>query len=190
MAKFAPEGRVIGIEPDERVQQLARDNTLINGVETSAEIIHAAAADQSGELTLYRRIGRSGNNSLAKPAADFTALLGEPPSTPFTVNSVRIDDLLPRMDGRIDLIKLDVEGAEPLVLAGAGETIRRNPQLRIVMEWSPGQVNAAGVETADFVRQISETGLRAFDIVDDGLTMLSTEALLNIPYRTGIVLMA
>ena len=56
--------------------------------------------------------------------------------------------------------------------------------------WSPGQVNAAGVETADFVRQISETGLRAFDIVDDGLTMLSTEALLNIPYRTGIVLMA
>jgi FkbM family methyltransferase len=109
-----------------------------------------------GEVTLYRRLGRSGNNSIAKPAEDFTALLGEPPSEAFTAKSLRIDDLLPQMDGRIDFIKLDVEGAEPLVIAGARETIRTNPQLRIAMEWCPGQANAASdtLSSGDHPRQI------------------------------------
>jgi len=38
---------------------------------------------------------------------------------------------------KIDVIKIDVEGVEPLVFAGMTETIAKNPGLRILLEYSP-----------------------------------------------------
>jgi hypothetical protein len=72
------------------------------------------------------------------------------------IASVRIDDLAGRLQGRVDIIKIDVEGAEPLVLAGARETIRGNRNLAIVMEWSPGQIEAAGFDLRRFTQEIAD----------------------------------
>jgi FkbM family methyltransferase len=77
------------------------------------------------------------------------AELGEPRSEPFHVMCLRIDDLLSGFANEIDFIKIDVEGAEPLAMRGARQTISANPQLNIIIEWSPGQVQAAGVDFAD-----------------------------------------
>jgi FkbM family methyltransferase len=45
--------------------------------------------------------------------------------TSITVQTARLDDVLPQ-DYKVDLIKIDVEGAEMLVLEGARETIARS----------------------------------------------------------------
>jgi FkbM family methyltransferase len=39
----------------------------------------------------------------------------------------------------LDLIHLDIEGAEPLALAGARNTIAQSPNLRLITEWSAGE---------------------------------------------------
>jgi FkbM family methyltransferase len=64
--------------------------------------------------------------------------LGETDAEMFEVPGIRVDDLLCKLGGRIDFIKIDVEGAEPLVIKGARRAIETNPRLQIVMEWSPG----------------------------------------------------
>lgn len=188
MARQCPRGRVIGVEPDSRIADLAWDNLLINGGQQHAEIVRAAAGDRRSELTLYRRITRSGNSSVVAADEAFTHWMGEPPAEPFIVESVRIDDLAQRMEGRVDVIKIDVEGAEPLVLAGARQTIRRNRGIMIVMEWSPGQIAGAGFDLHCFVDDIAAMGLRCFRLEQGREVPIEAGALATLPYQPGIVL--
>lgn len=188
MARLAPQGRVIGIEPDQQIFELARDNVTINGLFDIAEIIHAAASDTEGELTLHRRMTRSGNTSIVAYDTDFTDRVGEAPSQPFTVRAAPVDSLTGSMQGRVDLMKVDVEGAEPLVFAGARKTIADNPQLQIVMEWSPGQIQSAGFDLGQFAADLEGHGLKAFDMQAHAISPISYAELLNMPYRPGVVL--
>lgn len=188
MARFAPQGRVIGIEPDQAIFELARDNVAINGLNGIAEVIHAAASDTDAELTLHRRVGRSGNTSIVAYDSAFTEGLGEEPSQPFNVRGAPIDSLTGAMQGRVDVMKVDVEGAEPLVFAGARQTIAGNPRLQIVMEWSPGQIQSAGFDLGQFAADLKGHRLKVFDIQAGGITPISYAELLNMPYRPGVVL--
>jgi len=99
-----------------------------------------------------------------------------------------VDILAERLGGRVDFIKIDVEGAEPLVIAGARDTIADNAHIVIVMEWSPGQVRAAGFDLGEFADNLKDTALVPFDPTERGLQQLSYDELLNLPYRAGIVL--
>lgn len=144
MARFCPDGQVLAVEPDPQVFPLLRDNLAINGFADRATGLHAAVADSERMITLYRRDLRSANTSIVAATEAFTRLMGEPPVEPFAVAATTIDTLATTLGGRVDFLKIDVEGAEPLVLAGARETIAANPQIQIVMDWSPGQIEAAG----------------------------------------------
>jgi FkbM family methyltransferase len=185
MARFCPSGRIFAIEADKHVCALTRDNIAINGFDHIAEALHAAASDSTKHLTFHRRRTRSANTSLAKMPDAFLAQLGEPASEPFDVVGLPIDDLLSRLDGRVDFIKVDVEGAEPLAFRGARETIKANPHLTIVMEWSPGQMQAVGFDVAAFLSELWGMDLRAFSMPGNPL---SHDDLLASPYLTGIVL--
>lgn len=187
MARFCPKGRVIGIEADKHIYEIVRDNIAINGF-GHAEAIHAAASSSSGEITFFRRHSRSGNTSIVSVGTDLTELLGERPAEPFDVGAIRIDDLSEKLGGRVDLMKIDVEGAEPLAIEGSRQTIASNPQLAIVMEWSPGQIQSAGFDLRDFLDSLQGQGIRPFDLENDREVLISYDELLNLPYRAGIVL--
>ncbi|MDB5461002.1 MAG: FkbM family methyltransferase [Caulobacteraceae bacterium] len=188
LARFCPNGRVIGIEADQHVFEIARDNVHINGFGGHANIVHAAATDSEGEVTLHRRVTRSGCTSITKVWESYTQILGEPSPERFTVKGVRIDDLAGQMSGRVDFMKIDVEGAEPLVFEGARDTIAANPQLSIVMEWSPGQIRDAGFDIPTFLGVLDGMGLRPYEIQHDKVAPLSFDEVSNSPYRAGIVL--
>ncbi len=62
-----------------------------------------------------------------------------------TVNSVAVDDL---GLGELALIKIDVEGFEPVVLDGMTATVHRSPDAYLIIEVNPLSLAAAG-HTAD-----------------------------------------
>ena len=187
-ARLSPRGRLVSIEADQHIHELCRDNLAINGFEAIGTALHAAANDTGDPVTLYRRVGRSANTSIVAYEKAFAAAMGEPPSEAFSVAGLRLDGLLDRFGGRVDFIKIDVEGAEPLVLRGARRLIETNPQLRIVMEWSPGQIAAAGFELSAFLDELGGQGLRLFRIEPDELSEMSAADLLTIDYLAGVVL--
>ncbi|MGU3495266.1 FkbM family methyltransferase [Xanthobacteraceae bacterium A53D] len=188
LCRFSPNGKVIGIEAEENVHAIARDNVYINGFERIARVIHAAASSTNAPVTLHSRGTRSANTSIAKLSETYIQAMAEPESRAFTVPGVRVDDLLKEMKGRVDFLKVDVEGAEPLVFEGARETFAANPQLRAVMEWSPGQISTAGFDLPKFLSDLNGMGLSFYDIEPAGLKQLTADELLNIPYRAGVVL--
>ncbi|MBL6454169.1 FkbM family methyltransferase [Belnapia sp. T6] len=186
-ARFCPEGQVIGVEPDAKLFGILRDNIHINGFGGHAAARHAAACEAEREVTLFRRLGRSANTSIVSMPESFTDHLGEPPNQPFTVAGTTVDRLAEAWGGRVDVMKVDVEGAEPLVLAGAAATIAANPDLQIVMEWSPGQIRAAGVDLGEFLDQVAGMGLLCHGL-GPGRPLLSRDTLLGLHYAAGILL--
>lgn len=188
MARFCPEGRVIGVEADEAIYELARDNIAINGFSGFAQARQAAVGDTNDAVTLYRRTGRSGNTSITAAPRSLTLALGEPPVEPFQIAGLRVDDLLEPFDGRLDFMKVDVEGAEPLVFRGAVETIARNPQLVTLMEWAPHQISQAGFSISEFLGELDRMDLDAFDLVEGVERPLGFDGLAVLPYRAGVIL--
>jgi FkbM family methyltransferase len=189
MGRFSDQGKVLAIEADKHVFELARDNIYINGFGHFATVIHAAASDSPGQLDLYRRVTRSGTTSITKADEGFVRSIGEPTPERFTVAAVRVDDVVAqRLDRRVDFMKVDVEGAEPLVFEGARATIAANPQLNIVMEWSPGQIKDAGFDIPEFLARLDGMGLKPFDILEDRIEPLTYAQVAAMPYRAGLVL--
>lgn len=188
MSKHCPRGRTIGIEPNRSVYELAVDNVLINVLQDRTEIVHAAIGDQEGEMVIHERIGRSGNSSIAPAGEAFTTWMAEPPERTSRVRSTRLDSLLDRLSGRVDVIKVDVEGAEPLVLAGARDLVARNPRLTIFMEWSPGQIRHAGFDVPQFCEDLALMGLHAHAMTENSLELLSATELANLPYQPAVML--
>jgi FkbM family methyltransferase len=168
MARCAWRGRTIAVEADPEVFAQLRDNININWSIGAATPLNRAAADRAGTLRLWRRVGRAANTSIVAPDVSMLALTGEDPSEPFDVATIRVDDLLDQLDGRVDLLKVDVEGAEPLVFRGARETLARNPAMIVVMEWSPGQLHGAGFPPGDFADELRGYGLSPYAIRSTG----------------------
>ena len=67
---------------------------------------------------------------------------------------------------RLDLIKIDVEGYEPLALQGLG-TFAEMGRMRIIMEWSAPQI-ACFCPLQDFADSIAALGFRCEEIASDG----------------------
>jgi FkbM family methyltransferase len=113
-----PSGRVVAVEPAPWTLELLRANIWRSGA--AATVLPVAASDVSGTVHLTDELGhRSG----ARLAADGGV----------EVDAARLDDLLP--DLVVDVLKVDVEGAEPLVFRGAGGLIERSPRLVAVVEF-------------------------------------------------------
>ena len=170
LARLAWRGRTLALEADPEMAALLRENILINWSEKSATALNRAAADHAGTLRLWRRRGAAANTSIATPSAEMLSLRGEAPPEPFDVAATPIDDLLDDLGGRIDFIKIDVEGAEPLVFRGARRAIAQNPGLIILMEWSPDQIRDAGFNTTDFIADLRAQALHPHILLPGGDT--------------------
>jgi FkbM family methyltransferase len=97
-------GRVIVFEPNTAIHDLLRQNLRANGVEDRVELLPLALGGEAGRARFF--LGEDMSNLFESPA-------GGEDST--EVEIVRADDLV---TGSVDVVKLDVEGAEAAALRG------------------------------------------------------------------------
>lgn len=120
-----PEGRVVPIEPTPRLAELLRETLDINGFPRVPVVQKAASATDGERLQLVIPPRRSLNARLSQEAG--------PNDLVVDVESVTIDALTADWP-RVDLIKIDVEGAEEAVWHGMQRTIADNPGLVVILE--------------------------------------------------------
>jgi FkbM family methyltransferase len=122
------QGEVIALEPDEELARRAGHNAFLNKL-SNVQVIQAAATDRAdGNVALYRPDVRDTNRARA-------SLLQHPYLTGSVakVPTVTIDDICP---DQVALIKIDVEGHEAAVVAGAADTIASHCPA-IIFEYAP-----------------------------------------------------
>ncbi len=72
---------------------------------------------------------------------------------PYWANGIRLDDLLSWLGvSRVDFIKIDIDGGEPWALRGLTKTIEKNPHLKMIIEYYPKYIKAAGGEPEEVMR--------------------------------------
>jgi FkbM family methyltransferase len=135
-------GRVFAFEPNPKLARLARKNLEINWSMAPITLHEVAVADFEGEVTLHIPHAHGANASLTAGADD--------DGDNVVVRALRLDDILPD-DVPVDVLKIDVEGHELGVLKGARATVARSPAIRIIMEWSRRQMDAAGIDPHDIL---------------------------------------
>lgn len=130
MAELAGrEGKVLAIEPNSSLCRLLRFTSHVN--EYSFRVIQKALSDESGEITLQVPVDFWGGGTIRPEKVDDHIIQER-------VQTRSLDDLVAE-EGlpRVDFIKMDCEGVEPLILKGMEKTLKQNPQLKMVMEYSP-----------------------------------------------------
>jgi hypothetical protein len=79
-------------------------------------------------------------------------LIKVPLNDPYPVwsHGVKLDDLL-KNQGRIDFIKMDIDGSEVKALRGMTKIFKKNPQLKMVIEFSPESIELAGDNPQEYL---------------------------------------
>ena len=96
----------------------------------SIELHHCAAGESSGEVSFFVNIGQSAYSSLLRPAGADERAVSE-----IRVPLKRLDELVSSND--VDVIKIDVEGAELGVLRGSANILKNcRPTIMFESSWS------------------------------------------------------
>jgi len=118
-------GKVFSIEADPKTFDLLQRNIRSNGV-TNAHLLNRCVSDKKAEV-LFNVDSNSARSSLVRQGA-----------SQINLHADCLDDLLPS-GLPVDLLKIDVEGAELLVLKGAARVFRDAPPRVVVFEASSNQ---------------------------------------------------
>jgi len=156
MIKHAPKGQHLGFEPIPSFFKILEEK--YSGI---AKIYSCALSDQDGETTFQYVKNAPAYSGIKKRHYD----IENPEIEKINVSLETLDNLI-EVDFKIDLIKIDVEGAELGVLKGAIKTIKRNKPV-IIFEFGLGASDYYGTTPKDiYSLLVEECGLGVFKLDD------------------------
>lgn len=154
-------GKVIAFEPSEINWKYLQKNVARK---PNVRIEKIALSDKVGELHFSEDSANPGENGLRERGKTVV------PTSTLTswVNAHKIK--------KINLIKIDVEGAEVMVLQGAKDFLRKQKKLVVAIECNPGALSELGFTTNDLVKSLKVCGLKITEIIDERMKVTSTYA--------------
>jgi FkbM family methyltransferase len=150
-AKRRPAARVIAVEPDSYNVAALREN--IRRASAPVELVAKAASDRSGRALFHQNLGTVGSSLVERR--------GTGPIRVVEAETTTIDALVGAEPPGALVLKLDVEGAECLALAGAERTLRSAPAATAIVELNPLALAAAGSSGPELVERLEQLG---FDV--------------------------
>jgi FkbM family methyltransferase len=128
--RVAPGGLVFAFEPSPRNYELLLANVWRNQL-TNVACFPWAVSDRNDFLDLFVNDRNTGDNRT----------FGEGPR--IRVRAIALD-ALPQIRAPIDVVKIDVQGAEEAVMAGMRGLLARSPTARVTLEYWPFGLRALG----------------------------------------------
>jgi len=171
------QGRIIAFEPHPRNHAFLTQNV---GSRKNVTILQVALAEEEGtaELHDYLMMSASGSLNYDERLRDIQmAQVGEQDVAPrigkdfqpkiYTVRTAPIDALLEEIGiTGVDIVKMDIEGAELGALRGMKRTIQHSPKLALVMEYNPLGLKAFGNEPTSALQEVLALGFKKMAVIE------------------------
>ena len=169
--RVGPTGSVHAFEPTPELAEHIHRNLELNGLENVA-VNPIAVSDTSGHATLHLvEAGDPGENSIVNPS---------PGALTLEVATVTLDNYIAEHNiGRVDVIKIDIEGAEMPALLGARELLSHDESPVLVLEFHPSTLAYGGHCPDDMLGLLASHGYAFFPIAAYSLQT-------HDPYMNGI----
>jgi FkbM family methyltransferase len=150
-------GRVVAIEPSPFTSSELERNIAVNGL-CNVRVVHAALSDRPCIVTLYHAV-RGNRGATTTVAVRGFAKEAEVPALPLD------QILLPEEKRRLQLIKIDVEGAEGPILDNLLRTLDQySTEMEIVCELSVCGTTSNAPSADALIQSFAGFGFRAFSI--------------------------
>lgn len=171
-------GSVIAFEPEPGIFQYLERNVRANAC-TNTTLVQKALGNAPGTMTLFINDFNRGAGTMFPIGEDARA-----GKRKVEVETLRFDDYwTAHGGGPVDFVKMDVEGAEGIIMEGMQETLRKNPNMRIILEFIPPALDKSGFGAERLQKLIVSLGHDVF-VIDEGeemVTQIDARKLLEYP---------
>jgi FkbM family methyltransferase len=166
-------GKVYSFEPESRNYDYLVKNIELNGYDNIVAT-QKAVSDKHGKVRLYicpydsghHTINQYGGIEAYKP--DFTH---DDVVLDFVeVETIALDDFLKDVE-QVDVVKMDVEGAEMLALSGMDGIIRRSKNLKMFVEFFPLLIREMGNSPEKFIHRLLEDYHFSISVIERDYSM-------------------
>jgi FkbM family methyltransferase len=161
--KVGRTGKVVAFEPSPKERERLMAHLRLNRVQNRVTVVPTALGKETAESILYMVIGKeTGCNSLRPPAV-------KEPTEEVRVPVTSLDTFLAQQKvGRIDFIKMDIEGAELGVLEGAQDVLAKRPRPVILAELADSRTLAWGYSASAIYDFLVAKGYHWFETTENG----------------------
>jgi FkbM family methyltransferase len=159
-------GRVLAFEPSPENAEILKRNIGLNGL-GNVVVEESAVTASAGEATLYLCSINAGDHRIYNGKDDDFYNAGRRRST-LHVKAVSLDGYLDPRGARVDLIKMDVQGAEYVALQGMKRTLAENEAVILMTEYWPHGLERSGARPEDFLSELVQLGFRIFRGAPEG----------------------
>jgi FkbM family methyltransferase len=175
--KVGSNGRILSFEPHPRTFAKLQKNV---GHLPNVTLNQIALAETAGTAELHDYLIMSASGSLQfdqgmlelqksqLSASDIAPRIAEDfPANTFTVQTRPVDDCLAELKiEQVDVVKMDIEGAEISALRGMRRTIQKSPNLALVMEYNPQALMGFGLQPEAALAEVMEMGFKRLQIIE------------------------
>lgn len=153
--RVGPSGRVIAFEPSPHAHVLLRRNLIANGYPEVA--VHEAVLHRErARLPFFTCEDGLAGGSVHHPGGGWAWERLE-------LEALPLDSVIPP-GGRVNFVKMDIQGAEGLALAGMRRCLEDNPAVRLLIEFWPRGLVACGTQPAQLLADLALLGFTFQDV--------------------------
>ncbi len=162
MAKLVGKnGRVFAFEPEPKNLELLKRNIQLNTLK-NITVIEKAVSNKVGEDNLYIDKKYIGSHTLYNEFTD---------KKPIKVEVTTIDKFFEDYKGKINFIKMDIEGSEYRALEGMSDLIIKN-NVKLIIEYATSRIIENGNTPNEFMSLIKSLGFKHKLIIDNNNPMV------------------
>jgi len=163
-------GRIISVEPDPfNFAALAYNCRKLSNV----TLVQKALGNIDGKATFFSDYGTIGSSLIVRAERRH--------KHPIEVEVITIDTLLSGWKATHLLLKLDLEGAEPLALQGMNATFQQFPEITIILEHNPDALRDGGYSYHDILEALWSNGFNTYFIDELEGVLIPIKELLPLP---------
>ena len=150
-------GKVFAFEPEPQNHALLLRNIEVNGYK-NVTAVRKAAFDKTGKAELH--LGEyCGAHSLYQPYTNSPGTIA--------VDAISLDEYFEGKECPINIIKIDVEGAEMTVLLGMPKIVKNNDNLKIFTEFYPVGLQSSGFSAQEYWDKLVESGFKYIYLINE-----------------------